>query len=187
MKKIDSKTKLKMLGIRGAWKCEGNPENVIFDSYKELKENCTGPYRYLKSDIVPITDPENYEFFNPETNRGYIVSGQLWRRKVHMEYYQTKEECEMIEKVPCHQWKPPKEYIEELKRKKAKELENVNKWYPFLSYYDTLEECEKSEKTECICGDPNQYKKAFEIYNEKSNKKAMVAKKKRRDEKGRFV
>ncbi len=193
MRKIDTESKLKMLNLKGMWKCEGelyfnNDEERrdTFDSYKGLKDHCIGKYKYLGSDVLPITDPDNYEFFNPETNQGYLLPGGLWIRKTNHKYYDSKSECEKNTGLKCMQWNPPDKYIKELKRIKSKDLLNIHKWSPLLSSYDTLEDCEETENAECECISPEEYKKALEIYEEKPNKKSIIAKKRKRNNKGRF-
>ena len=75
MKEIDVDEKLKMIGAGGCW--FSIEENKTYSSYEELSNLSHGEYKYICSSDVPITNPEKYLFFNPQTHKGYIVEEGL--------------------------------------------------------------------------------------------------------------
>lgn len=91
MNGISEDEKLKIIGIGGCWFAEESKET--YDTFEELKRHYTGPYRYLCSEDAPIANPKKYDFFNPATNRGFLVSGGCWFSPSAKVSYDTMEDC----------------------------------------------------------------------------------------------
>lgn len=180
--RLDTDIKLKMLGLGGMWYCYA--DNRTYDTYEDLRINCFGIYGYLGKDNVPITQPDKYEFFNPESNKGYFVPGGLWSKR--LEWYDSMEECEQFEgSGKCSQWNPPESIYPKLENMGT--VKYVGKWCNPVRTYDNLEECERYEgKGKCHNIDPTEYAKALGVLEERVNQKSRVASSRTRDRHGRF-
>lgn len=180
--RLDTDIKLKMLGLGGMWHCCA--DNRTYDTYEDMRINCFGTYRYLGKDDVSITQPDKYEFFNPESKTGYFVNGGLWSRS--QKWYDSKEECEKYEgNEKCSQWNPPESIYPKLENRGT--LQHVGKWSNPVRTYDTIEECERSEgKGRCHNLGPDEYAKAFAVLEETVNRKSRAASSRARDRLGRF-
>lgn len=89
--RIDTDEMLKIIGIGGCWFSEDSTR--AYDTYEALRKHEIGPYRYLCSKEVKIEGPEKYEFFNPKTNRGYIIPGGCWYSEKNNLAFDTLEDC----------------------------------------------------------------------------------------------
>lgn len=89
--KIDVDEKLRILELGGCWFAED--VETSFSSYQEIRARYAGPYRYLCRKEVSIEDSKKYEFFNPETNKGYLLPGGCWFSPSLKHAYDSLEEC----------------------------------------------------------------------------------------------
>jgi len=89
--RIDPDEKLKLIGLGGCWFADETKK--AYDTFEELKRYEAGPYRYICSKDVPIVNPKKYDFFNPDTNHGFLVSGGCWFSPSAKHAYDNLEDC----------------------------------------------------------------------------------------------
>lgn len=89
--RIDVDEKLKIIGLGGCWFAEETTKS--YDTYADLKRHETGPYRYLCNEYAVIEDPKKYDFFNPDTNKGYLIRGGCWYSPSGNHAYDSLEDC----------------------------------------------------------------------------------------------
>ena len=89
--RIDVDERLRVIDMGGCWYAE--EIETSFSTYSDMVKHYSGPYRYLCSHDVKIEDPKKYEFFNPDTNRGYVLPGSCWFSDRLNTAYDSLEEC----------------------------------------------------------------------------------------------
>ncbi|MGC8516077.1 MAG: hypothetical protein ACP5OC_08100 [Thermoplasmata archaeon] len=90
-KQMDIEEKLKIMEMGGCWFSEES--NAAYDTYESLRRHEIGPYRYICSREIEITDSGKYEFFNEETKKGYLIPGGCWISPSTRRAYDSLEEC----------------------------------------------------------------------------------------------
>ena len=92
--RMDADERLKIIGLGGCWFAEYT--KTSYDTYEELRRHEVGPYRYACGKEVSIEDPKKYDFFNPDTGKGYLVGGGCWYSPSSNSSYDSLEHCSRL-------------------------------------------------------------------------------------------